>query len=339
MRKSVAAVPCRKRPGCQPVVASLSSPVHALLMRLGRGRTRSPQPEKYESGSSLTHERSPHFVGAFSVETMTAALALNWRLVTSYPTGRGEGHLHLERRRFEMRHEAMRIPAEKRPVTPAEQRLLNVLSRPATFKELALSLGVTHQRVRQLVDRLVAKDLIKISDKASSNIAIARIDDPTVLLNELQARALSALIVDQKSLTRSVGTTLKTDESEATVVLSELKFNHLVTKVEHFDGRDAWMLTEEGIIHPQRRQTARTAKLAPTGIKSERSINVLSLLANDGPTRGKDISGALNLDRTSLNAFMQYLKRKGWIRKAGTALADPYELTEAGLKVLDGLSG
>ncbi len=237
-----------------------------------------------------------------------------------------------------MRHEAMRVPAEKRPVTPAEQRLLNVLSRPATFKELALSLGVTHQRVRQLVDRLVAKKLIKISDKASVNTVVARIDDPTVLLSELQARALSALIVDQKSLTRSVGTALRTDENETTAVLSELKFNHLVTKVEHFDGRDAWMLTEEGKVHPQRRQGVKKAKLAPTGIKSERSINVLSLLANDGPTRGRDISGALNLDRTSLNAFMQYLKRKGWIRKVGDALADPYELTETGLKVLDGLN-
>ena len=64
------------------------------------------------------------------------------------------------------------------------------------------------------------------------------------------------------------------------------------------------MLTEEGKDHTQRRQAARKAKLAPTGIKSERLINVLSLLANDGPARGKDISKALSLDRTSLNAFM-----------------------------------
>lgn len=221
-------------------------------------------------------------------------------------------------------------------ITPAEQRFLDALSQPSTILELASNLGVTRQRVHQLAERMLKKSLIKKSDRYAGNTVVARRDDSTVLLSNVQARALSALSVDTRSLTSSVGTVLELDEFESNLILLELKFLHLVNKVEHFSGRDAWMLTEKGRYHIQRLETGKKATLAPIGIKSERSINVLSLLSNQGPTRGKDISATLNLDKTSMNAFMQYLKRRGWIRKTGDAQLDPYELTDVGIQVLNG---
>ena len=223
-------------------------------------------------------------------------------------------------------------------VTPAEQRLLDTLIRPMVRQELASRLGVTRQRVRQLEARLLEKDLIRVSDKGGYRHVIVKVNDETVLISGLQARILSAIRDYEKALNSSIAAALSVKDEGLQEPLSELEKIGLFTKADHFSGRIAWTLTDQGRRHPQRREVAQKATLVPSGVRSERSINVLSLLASEGPTRGRDISERLGFNKVSINAFMQYLKRKGWIRKAGSHQGDPYELTVTGLQVLDGLS-
>ena len=53
-----------------------------------------------------------------------------------------------------------------------------------------------------------------------------------------------------------------------------------------------------------------------------------------GTLRIRDLTKKLGIERRSMNALMQYLKRKQLIRKAGTNLVAPYSLTEEGHAVL-----
>ena len=221
-------------------------------------------------------------------------------------------------------------------VTPAEQRLLDTLIKPMVRQELASRLGVTRQRVRQIEARLLEKDLIRVSDNGGYRHIIVKVNDGTILISSLQSRILSAIRDYQKVLTSSIAAALSVKDEKLREPLSELEKLGLVTKADHFSGRIAWTLTAQGRRHPQRREFAHKATLAPSGVRSERSINVLSFLAIEGPTRGRDISERLGLNKVSINAFMQYLKGKGWIRKVGGNLMDPYELTATGLQVLDG---
>ena len=232
----------------------------------------------------------------------------------------------------------MDLTASVNSVTPAEQRLLDTLIEPMMRQEIASRLGVTRQRVSQLEARLLEKDLIRVSDNGRYRHFIVKVNDETILISSLQARILSAMRVYEKALTSSIAAALSVKDEKLQVPLSELENIGLVSKVDHFSGRITWTLTDQGRRHRQRRENAQKATLAPSGVRSARSINVLSLLANEGPTRGRDISERLGLNKVSINAFMQYLKGKGWIRKAGGHQEDPYELTATGLQLLDGLS-
>ena len=61
---------------------------------------------------------------------------------------------------------------------------------------------------------------------------------------------------------------------------------------------------------------------------------VLSVISSFGELRIKDVRNLLQIPQLSINALMQYLKRKGLVAKTGLALADPYALTPAGYTAL-----
>jgi DNA-binding IclR family transcriptional regulator len=100
--------------------------------------------------------------------------------------------------------------------------------------------------------------------------------------------------------------------------------------------RELYRLTLAGRGHWQRRP-ARTADLPPLPVKSDRVRLVLTHLAEHGPTRTHTIGQALDIPRASINALMQYLKRKGLVRKSGTDLRASHELTAEGEKTLRGM--
>lgn len=89
-------------------------------------------------------------------------------------------------------------------------------------------------------------------------------------------------------------------------------------------------MTLAGLNHPQRAKSARPAEEPRLPVESDRVRNVLSAIENAGVLRGRDIAAMLRVPRQSLNALMQYLKRKHLVKKTGRELHAPYSLTELG---------
>jgi predicted transcriptional regulator len=57
---------------------------------------------------------------------------------------------------------------------------------------------------------------------------------------------------------------------------------------------------------------------------------VLSAISDSGALRIKDVTETLQIPRKSINALMQYLKRKHLVEKTSRDLHAPYSLTEMG---------
>ncbi len=75
----------------------------------------------------------------------------------------------------------------------AAERLPNTLDRPMRGVELVERLGVTPQRVHQLIVRLHAQGRVRLSDQGKILHIVARSDDPSLLLTHDEERILSAL--------------------------------------------------------------------------------------------------------------------------------------------------
>jgi Mn-dependent DtxR family transcriptional regulator len=73
-------------------------------------------------------------------------------------------------------------------------------------------------------------------------------------------------------------------------------------------------------------------------VKSDRVRSVLSYLAEQGEARIKEVRDGLAISQASMNALMQYLKRKGLVRKIRRDLSAPYELTSEGRDILREMS-
>ena len=99
-------------------------------------------------------------------------------------------------------------------------------------------------------------------------------------------------------------------------------------------GQALYQLTVEGQEHFQRRTTARVAEPAPLPVKSDRVQALLSCMAERGEMRIVELGRALGIAQQSMNALMQYLKRKGLVRKMGRDLYAPYVLTDEGKATL-----
>jgi predicted transcriptional regulator len=61
---------------------------------------------------------------------------------------------------------------------------------------------------------------------------------------------------------------------------------------------------------------------------------VLSVIFDSGELRIKDVTNTLSVPHQSMNALMQYLKRKRLVRKNGRELHSPYALTAQGIAAL-----
>jgi predicted transcriptional regulator len=89
--------------------------------------------------------------------------------------------------------------------------------------------------------------------------------------------------------------------------------------------------------HPKRIQRVkRSAKVKDPRppVTSDRVRAVLTMIADAGSLRIKDISDSLRVPHQTINALIQYLKRKGFLQKTAEGLAFPYMLTASGRVVL-----
>lgn len=222
---------------------------------------------------------------------------------------------------------------EVRPDT-SSGRLLALLTRPRHGADLASELGVTRQRVHQLVVRLAALGLVRIGDPDRPLDSVARSDDPSVLLPAIHGTVLSAFPKTTGTTLAKIAKASGRSSGEIASVIGFLIEERLAEVTRHSRRGDLFRLTPAGHAHWQRRPLARTADLPALPVRSNRVWLVLAHLAQHGPTRTYSVGQALGIPRASANALMQYLKRKGLVRKSGTDLNAPHELTTEGEETL-----
>jgi DNA-binding MarR family transcriptional regulator len=227
-----------------------------------------------------------------------------------------------------------RKPAHGWPVGPAATRLLALLDRPRHGADLQVLLGVTRERVRQLVVTLFARDLIRAGDAASPGFAIARKQDPSLLLGLDQERVLSAFPETEATTLSKIALEAAKGQTRVAATAESLLALGLIEKTGVATYGDLYRLTPDGAAHWQRAADAPRAALPTLPFRSARVREVLSHLESEGPTRTRDIGYRLDIPQTSINALIQCLKRKGAVRLRSDARHAPHELTQAGREVL-----
>ncbi len=210
------------------------------------------------------------------------------------------------------------------------ERLLDALDRPMRGAELAERLGVTRQRIHQLVVKLHAQGRLKLDDQGKVLHIIARSDDPTMLLNWQEERLLSVLPDEEPTSVSKITVATSWAAARVPVVLDRLCGKGLIEEVGESRGSVLYRVTSEGAAHPQRRESFARAELPPLMVRSDRSFRVLSFIAERSEVRIMEIRDALGIPHSSMNAFMQYLKRRGLVRKVKPERNAPYELTTEG---------
>jgi predicted transcriptional regulator len=197
-------------------------------------------------------------------------------------------------------------------------------------KEIAETLGISHQRVRQLVIKLYAQGLVTLGDVESPFWIIRPAGDRTLLLSHDEERVLSAIPADYVTNVTKIRLAVRMPEKDVQKIIERLVVRRLVKELEGLRSTQVYRLTEAGKDHPQRDQSARSAAIPRLPVESERVRNVLSIILNREALRIKDVMALLTIPRASTNALMQYLKRKDLIKKTGPEYNAPYALTDKG---------
>jgi DNA-binding MarR family transcriptional regulator len=213
-------------------------------------------------------------------------------------------------------------------------RLLALLERPRHGAELTTLLGVTRQRVHQLVVALSARGLIRLADPTHPTFALALKHDPTRLLPPGQERVLSAFPQTAATTLSKVTLAVKMTADKVATIADSLREAGLIEKTGMATFGDLYRLTAAGSVHWQRSTSARRADPPPPPFRSDRVRTVLAYLESHGPTRTRDVGLGLGISQTSINALMQCLKRKNAVRTQTDARRAPYQLTPEGRDML-----
>jgi len=210
------------------------------------------------------------------------------------------------------------------------RRLLELLDRPMHGREIVERLRISHQAVRQLVIKLYAQGYVTFGNRDNPFWIIRRADDKTSILSREEERVLSAIPREYVTNATKIRLAARVPENKIHKILDRLIAHLLVEEFEGFQGNRVFRLTDAGIRHPQRIKTARRAAVPRLPVESDRVRKVLSIILNSGALRIRDVTDALNIPRESINALMQYLKRKHLVEKTGPELEAPYTLTDEG---------
>jgi DNA-binding IclR family transcriptional regulator len=233
---------------------------------------------------------------------------------------------------------AVRTRGRKPMTTPtpggSAARLLALLDRPRRGAELTTLLGVTRQRVHQLVVALSALGLVRSADPTYPTFVIALKDDPSTLLRADQERVLSAFPETEATTLSKLALVIRMPGRKLASIAAALLEAGLIEKTGMATYGYLYRLTAAGSVHWQRSATARHAGTPPLPFRSDRVRAVLSYLESQGPIRTRDVGVGLEIPQTSVNALMQYLKRKNVVCTQTDARHAPYELTPDGRKML-----
>jgi predicted transcriptional regulator len=214
--------------------------------------------------------------------------------------------------------------------SPGARRLLEVLERPMSGRDIAAKLGVTHQRVHQLAIRLYAQGRVSFGDLRNPLWIVMRAGDNTPFLSRDEERVLSAIAPEYATDATKIRLAAHMSESDVHKALERLIVDRFVKACEGFQGNRLYQITAAGLKHPQRDQAARRARAPRLPAKSDRIRKVLSVISNSGAVRIIDVANILGVPHQSLNALIQYLKRKQLVKKTGQEFSAPYSLTGEG---------
>ena len=116
---------------------------------------------------------------------------------------------------------------------PGARRLLELLDRPMRGSKIAEKLGVTHQRVRQLVIKLHAQGRVSFGDPETPFWIVMRAGDTIPLLSRDQERVLSAIPREYATNATKIRLAVRMPETEVRQILDRLIIGRLV---EVFEG-------------------------------------------------------------------------------------------------------
>lgn len=216
-------------------------------------------------------------------------------------------------------------------------RLMALLDQPRRGAELVALLGVTRQRVHQLVVALAARGLIRFGDPNSPTLVIALKDDSSTLLRQEQERVLSVFPETEATTLSKIARATRMHRGKIATIAEFLRNAGLIEKTGIATYGDLYQLTAAGLAHWQRSTTVRQADAPPPPFRSDRVREVLLHLESQGPTRTRDVGYRLEIPQPSINALMQYLKRKNAVRTQADLRRAPYELTPDGLEMLSAM--
>jgi DNA-binding IclR family transcriptional regulator len=217
---------------------------------------------------------------------------------------------------------------------PGARRLLKLLDRPMRGSEIAEKLGVSHQRVRQLVVKLHAQGRVSFGDPETPFWIILRAGKTIPLLSRDEERVLSAIPREYATNATKIRLAARMPENKMRPILEGLITSRFVEALEGFKGDRLYRITEAGLKHPQRGQVSRQAQAPRPPVESGRVRKVLETILHSEALRIRDIMDELSIPRESINALMQYLKRKHLVIKTGQEFNAPYSLTDEGQAVL-----
>ena len=217
---------------------------------------------------------------------------------------------------------------------PGGRRLLDLLDRPKSAVALARESGLTRERVGQLLLRLHAHGRIVFVDPDHPSWLIKRAEDKSAVLDRDETRVLSAVPPEGAADVSSLVMVQALARCDVARALDRLIDGGLVEAVESPSGPPAFRLSAAGLQHPQYVPLKRPAPPSRLPVRSDRIRLVLQTIADAGGLRIRDVKYETKIPQNSINALMQYLKRKKLVAKPGPGFDAPYSLTDQGRRVL-----
>ena len=163
---------------------------------------------------------------------------------------------------------------------------------------------------------------------------IKRSDDERAVLGRDEARVLSAVPAEWGANVSNLRTANALARCDVERILDRLIEGRLVEAVESPSGAPAFRLSAAGLQHPLYVPPRRPTPPARLPVRSDRIRLVLQTIADAGALRIRDVKDETKISQNSINALMQYLKRKKLVAKPGPEFEAPYSLTEQGRRVL-----
>jgi len=217
---------------------------------------------------------------------------------------------------------------------PGGRRLLALLDRPMRGKEIVEKLEMTHQGVRQLLIKLHAHGHVRLADPENPFWLVMRAGDKTPVLSRHEERVLSAVPRDYATDATKIRIAAVVPDSEIHRILERLLVRRFIEMSVGLRGTRVYRITDAGFNHPQCDQSACRAQAQRPPVESDRIRQVLSAIFDSGELRIKDVTSTVSVPHQSINALMQYLKRKRLVKKSGRELHSPYALTAEGIAIL-----